>query len=251
MTDDQGYGDLSCHGNPILKTPNLDKLHGESIRFTDFHVSPVCTPTRAQIMSGYDALKTGAYVPCSGRDLLRQGMPTMANVFAAHLFSDVGYRTGLFGKWHLGNNYPYRPQDRGFQESVWFRGWGITSAQNYWNNSYYDDRYIHNGKLQHYQGYCTDVWFQEAMRWMQSCAARKEPFFVYLPDEWHRHPKGNQTAANAGSEKDPSPKRGLRRQYPTQEPSQRKLKGYFVARHRKGIRLLQHRFVISRCKTRF
>ncbi len=181
LTDDQGYGDLSCHGNPILKTPNLDKLHSESIRFTDFHVSPVCTPTRAQIMSGCDALRTGAYVPCSGRDLLRQGMPTMANVFAAHLFSDVGYRTGLFGKWHLGDNYPYRPQDRGFQESIWFRGWGITSAQSYWNNSYYDDWYLHNGGLQHYRGYCTDVWFQEAMRWMQSCAARREPFFVYLP----------------------------------------------------------------------
>ena len=181
LTDDQGYGDLSCHGNPILKTPNLDKLHDESICFTDFHVSPMCTPTRSQIMSGEDCLTTGAYVVCSGHDLLREGIATMADVFAANMFSGDGYRTGLFGKWHLGGNYPYRPQDRGFQESVCFRGWGITSTSGHWNNAYYDDWYIHNGQLQHYQGYCTDVWFHEAMEWMKACAARGEPFFLYLP----------------------------------------------------------------------
>ena len=78
LTDDQGYGDFSCHGNPILKTPNLDKLHDQSIRFTDFHVCPMCTPTRSQIMTGRDCLTTGAYVVCSGHDLLREGIPTMA-----------------------------------------------------------------------------------------------------------------------------------------------------------------------------
>ncbi len=181
LTDDQGYGDLSCHGNPILKTPNLDKLHNESIRFTDFHVCPMCTPTRAEIMTGRDCLTTGAYVVCSGHNLLRDDIPTMADFFAAGMFSDAGYRTGQFGKWHLGGNYPFRPQDRGFQESIYFRGWGVTSSQSRWNNDGYNDWYIHNGKLQHYQGYCTDIWFNEAMRWMKSCAARKEPFFVYLP----------------------------------------------------------------------
>ncbi len=114
LTDDQGYGDFSCHGNPILKTPNLDKLHDQSIRFTDFHVCPMCTPTRSQITTGRDCLTTGAYVVCSGHDLLREGIPTMANVFAAGMFADAGYRTGQFGKWHLGGNYPFRPQDRGF-----------------------------------------------------------------------------------------------------------------------------------------
>ncbi|MCI0420919.1 MAG: sulfatase-like hydrolase/transferase, partial [Acidobacteria bacterium] len=115
LTDDQGYGDLSCHGNPVLKTPNLDKLHAESIRFTDFHVAPMCTPTRGQLMTGVDALRNGAMHTSSARTLLRQEFSTMPEIFAAN-----GYRTALFGKWHLGDNYPYRPQDRGFQETIWF-----------------------------------------------------------------------------------------------------------------------------------
>src|SRR3954466_12818538 len=115
LTDDQGYGDLSCHGNPVLKTPNLDRLHDESIRLTDFHVAPMCTPTRGQLMTGVDCLRSGAMNVSSGRTLLRRSIPTMANLFSA-----AGYRTAQFGKWHLGDNYPYRPIDRGFHESVFF-----------------------------------------------------------------------------------------------------------------------------------
>ena len=115
LADDQGHGDLSAHGNPRLKTPNLDKLHRDSVRLTNFHVAPMCTPTRAQLMTGRDALNTSATNVSSGRTLLRRDLPTLADMFAAQ-----GYRTGLFGKWHLGDNYPYRPQDRGFQESIWF-----------------------------------------------------------------------------------------------------------------------------------
>src|SRR2546429_1826182 len=89
LTDDQGYGDLSCHGNPVLKTPNLDRLHGESVRFTDFHVAPMCTPTRGQLLTGRDALANGAMNVSSGRTLLRRGIATMADLFAAN-----GYRTG-------------------------------------------------------------------------------------------------------------------------------------------------------------
>ncbi len=181
LTDDQGYGDFSCHGNPILKTPNLDKLHDQSIRFTDFHVCLMCTPTRSRIMTGRDCLTTGAYVVCSGHDLLREGLPTMADCFAAGMFVDAGYHTGQFGKWHLGGNYPFRPQDRGFQESICFRGFGLVCSSDHWNNDGYNGWYLHNGKPQQYQGYCTDIWFTEAMRWMKSCAARKEPFLVYLP----------------------------------------------------------------------
>src|SRR5687768_8277756 len=115
ITDDQGYGDLSCHGNPVLKTPHLDKLHAESVRLTDFHAAPMCTPTRGQLLTGRDALANGAMNVSSGRTLLRRGLPTMADVFAA-----AGYKTGLFGKWHLGDNHPYRPHDRGFHEAVSF-----------------------------------------------------------------------------------------------------------------------------------
>lgn len=113
LTDDQGYGVFSCHGNPVLKTPALDKLHSQSVRFTDFHVAPICTPSRSQLLTGRDALANGAYCVCSGHEFVNTGLPTMAEVFKSG-----GYRTGLFGKWHLGDNYPYRPQDRGFQETL-------------------------------------------------------------------------------------------------------------------------------------
>ena len=93
LTDDQGYGDLSFHGNPVIKTPHLDRLARESIRLTDFHVAPMCTPTRGQLMTGVDALRNGAMNVSSGRSLLRQGFPTMANIFA-----ESGHRTGIFGK---------------------------------------------------------------------------------------------------------------------------------------------------------
>ncbi len=176
LTDDQGYGDFSCHGNPVLRTPNLDRLYGQSIRLTDFHVAPMCTPTRGEIMTGLDALRNKARHVCGGLTMLRTDVPTMGDVFRAG-----GYRTGLFGKWHLGDSYPYLPQNRGFQEVVHHKSWGVSSAADYWGNDYFDDTYSHNGKLQKYEGYCNDVWFGEAMKWMKTCAARGEPFFCYLP----------------------------------------------------------------------
>lgn len=176
MTDDQGYGELSCHGNPVLKTPNLDRLHRESIRFTDFHVAPMCTPTRGQLMTGLDALRNGAMNVSSGRTLLRRELPTMPQ-----LFSGAGYGTGIFGKWHLGDTFPYRPEDRGFHETVWFPSSHIGSVPDVWNNDYFDDTYVHNGRRQAFTGYTTDVFFREAIRWMQARAAAGEPFLCYLP----------------------------------------------------------------------
>jgi len=176
LTDDQGYGDLSCHGNPILKTPELDKLHQESIRFTDFHVAPMCTPTRGQLLTGRDAMANGATFVCMGRSMIRNHLPTMADIFASN-----GYHTGLFGKWHLGDSYPHRPQDRGFQETIHHGAWGITSIADYFGNDYWDDTYRHNHQLEEYEGYCTDVWFDEAMKYIKTRHAKEEPFFVYLP----------------------------------------------------------------------
>ena len=176
LTDDQGYGDLSCHGNPILKTPSLDKLHRQSIRFTDFHVAPMCTPTRGQLLSGRDAMANGATFVCMGRSMMRRHLPTMADVFASN-----GYHTGHFGKWHLGDSYPHRPQDRGFRETVHHGAWGITSIADYFGNDYWDDTYRHNDRLERYQGYCTDVWFDEAIQYIKTRHAREEPFFLYLP----------------------------------------------------------------------
>jgi arylsulfatase len=176
LTDDNGYGDLSCHGNPVLRTPHFDRLHGQSVRLTDFHVAPMCTPTRGQLMTGLDALHNGATSVCAGRSFLRPGIPTMAEAFAAG-----GYRTGLFGKWHLGDSYPNLPHQRGFQEAVYFLGWGVTSMADRWQNDCFDPYYSHNGALRRYKGYCTDIWFNLAMDWIKECKRRGEPFFVYLP----------------------------------------------------------------------
>jgi len=176
ITDDQGYGDLACHGNPVALTPHLDRLHGESVRFTDFHVAPMCTPTRGQLLTGLDAARNGALNVSSGRTLLRSDLPTMADLFRA-----AGYRTALFGKWHLGDNYPYRPQDRGFEESLWFPSSHISSLPDYWENDYFDDVYRCNGRLERRRGYCTEVFFSEAMKWVAARRRAGERFFLYLP----------------------------------------------------------------------
>ncbi|MBS3763699.1 MAG: arylsulfatase [Planctomycetes bacterium] len=176
ITDDQGYGDLGCHGNPVAHTPEMDALHDESIRLTDFHAAPMCTPTRGQLFSGLDAARNGAVNVSSGRSLLRPDLTTMAEVFKSN-----GYRTGMFGKWHLGDNYPYRPQDRGFEESLWFPSSHISSLPDYWENDYFDDVYCHNGVRERHEGYCTSVFFQEAMEWMKQRIDAREPFLTYLP----------------------------------------------------------------------
>lgn len=175
LTDDQGYGDASCLGNPVLRTPCFDRLHAESVRFTDFHVAPMCTPTRGELLTGRDALYNGATFVCMGRTLLRRDLPTIADIFAVN-----GYHTGHFGKWHLGDNYPYRPQDRGFHETVYHPAWGITSAPDYFGNDYFDDHYRHRDEIKQYQGYCTDVWFDQAIAWMRRCHRQGDPFFTYI-----------------------------------------------------------------------
>jgi len=176
VSDDQGYGDFSAHGNPVLKTPQLDKLRSESVRFSDFHVAPMCTPTRGQLMTGMDALRNGATSVTAGRSFIRRGIPLMSEIFR-----DNRYRTALFGKWHLGDSYPNWPHQRGFEEAVHLMGWGINSVADHWLNDNFDDWYHHNGKLQQYRGYCTDVWFDLAMEWMKERALQKQPFFLYLP----------------------------------------------------------------------
>ena len=179
MTDDQGYGDLACHGNPILKTPNLDQLHSESVRFTDFHVSPFCTPTRAALMTGNHPGVTGAYRTSAGRTMMHPSEKTIAT-----LFTENGYKTGMSGKWHLGDNAPHRPQDRGFQDVVWHRCGGVGQASDHWGNDYFDDTYervrpgSRIGKFEKFDGYCTDVWFQEGMRFIKE--NKDNPFFLYI-----------------------------------------------------------------------
>ena len=173
ITDDQGYGDLGCTGNPWMLTPNIDSFHGEAIRFTDFHVSPLCTPTRGAIMSGKRPLRNSAWNVCWARSMLSNTEITMADVFGQN-----GYRTGMFGKWHLGDNYPYRPQDRGFETVIAHKGGGVGTTPDFWGNNYFDDTYFHNSTPVAHDGYCTDIWFEEAQRFIRKHA--DQPFFCYL-----------------------------------------------------------------------
>jgi arylsulfatase A-like enzyme len=173
ITDDQGYGDLACHGNPYILTPHLDQFCHESVSFTNFHVSTTCAPTRGALMTGRHTNRLNVYHTIAGRSLLYEDEVILPQILARQ-----GYQCGMFGKWHLGDNYPFRPGDRGFHEVVRHGGGGITQMPDYWGNDYFDDTYWHNGKPETYQGYCTDVFFEQALRFIRE--NRDRPFFCYL-----------------------------------------------------------------------
>jgi arylsulfatase A-like enzyme len=178
VADDVGYGDLACHGNKVVRTPHLDRLHGDSVRLTDFHVDPTCSPTRAALMTGRYSSRTGVWHTIMGRSLLRRDEVTLADHFAK-----ADYHTGIFGKWHLGDNYPYRARDRGWQKSLVIGGGGIGHAPDAWGNTYFDDVYRRDGKPQKQKGYCTDVFVSAAIDFIdRSLKHRKAaPFFCYVP----------------------------------------------------------------------
>ncbi len=175
ITDDQGYGDLGCHGNTVIKTPHLDRLHAESTRLTNFHVSPTCAPTRAALMTGRYANATGVWHTIMGRSILRRDEATIGRVFA-----DAGYSTAMFGKWHLGDNFPSRPEDMGFQYVVRHGGGGVGQLPDVWGNDYFDDTYWENGERKKFEGYCTDVWFSEALDFIDAQRGKAEPFLAYV-----------------------------------------------------------------------
>ncbi|WP_158022031.1 arylsulfatase [Flammeovirga pacifica] len=175
VTDDQGYGDIAAHGNKEISTPHIDQLHNESLRLTNFHVNPTCAPTRSALMTGKDANRVGVWHTVMGRSMLYEEEHTMADIF-----SDNNYATGLFGKWHLGDNYPFSPQYRGFQEVLTHKGGGVGQTPDYWNNDYFDDVYFRNGKEEKVEGYCTDVWFREALSFIKKNKEKRQPFFCYI-----------------------------------------------------------------------
>jgi len=180
LSDDQGYGDFSCHGNPVLKTPNLDRIHDAAVRFTDFHVSPTCAPTRSALLSGKHEFKNGVTHTIFERE--RMSLKTTTIVQVLH---DAGYATGIFGKWHLGDEAEYQPDHRGFDEVFIHGGGGIGqtypgSCGDAPGNQYLDPAIRHNGWFEQTKGYCTDVFFAQAMKWIESVKGRKR-FFCYLP----------------------------------------------------------------------
>ncbi len=179
LTDDQGYGDLSCHGNPVLKTPHLDRLHDQGVRFTDFHVSPTCSPTRAALLTGRHEFRNGVTHTILERERLTPRATTLAQVLRS-----AGYATGIFGKWHLGDEAAYQPDRRGFDEVFIHGGGGIGqsypgSCGDAPGNTYFDPVLWHNGRFEETRGYCTDVFFARAARWIESVKGRR-PFFCYL-----------------------------------------------------------------------
>jgi len=173
ITDDQGFGDLGCHGNDKIKTPNLDRLAKQSVEFTQFYVCPVCAPTRACLMTGRYNFRTGVVDTYLGRAMMYSDEVTMAEMFSAD-----GYHTGIFGKWHLGDNYPMRPTDQGFQESLVHKGGGIGQPSDPPGNKYFDPILQYNNEAKRYKGYCTDIFTDAAIQFIEM--NRDKPFFVYL-----------------------------------------------------------------------
>ncbi len=181
LTDDQGYGDISAHGNPILKTPHLDRLHARALRFTDFHVSPTCSPTRSALLTGRHEFKNGVTHTILERERLTPKATTLAQVL-----KDAGYTTGIFGKWHLGDEPDRWPDKRGFDEMFIHGCGGIGqsfsgSCGDVPGNSYFNPTILHNGKFEPTTGYCTDVFFAQATRWIESVKGGDQPFFCYIP----------------------------------------------------------------------
>lgn len=173
LTDDQGYFDVSCHGNGRIRTPNLDKFASEEIQFSRFYVSTVCAPTRASLMTGRYNFLTGVTGVFPGEHLMKTSETTIAEIFADH-----GYATGIFGKWHLGDNHPMRPMDQGFAESLVHLGGAIGLQVDLPENGYFNPTLIHNGREEKRSGYCADVFTDAAIDFIR--AHRTRPFLAVL-----------------------------------------------------------------------
>ena len=173
MTDDQGYGDLGFHGNPYLKTPHIESIAQGGIEMTHFFTYPNCSPTRAGLLTGRYPYRAGVVGVTQVDHLMNTSETTIAEILSSH-----GYRTGIFGKWHLGDNYPMRPTDQGFKEALVHKGGGIGQAAGPAGNSYFDPTLEHNNVSKKYEGYCDDIFTDAALNFINK--TDQKPFFVYL-----------------------------------------------------------------------
>ena len=166
VTDDQGWGDLSYHGNKNLNTPNLDALAEAGISMTNFYVQPVCSPTRAEVLTGKYFSRLGVYDTSSGGERMDLGSSTIGDIFKS-----MGYATAAFGKWHNGAQPPYHPNSRGFDEFYGF-------CSGHWGN-YFSPMIEHNGTYTTGKGFLTNDLFTRSMAFIEE--QNNTPFFLYIP----------------------------------------------------------------------
>jgi arylsulfatase A-like enzyme len=185
VTDDQGFGDFGSTGNPQFETPHLDTLAARSSSFSTFYVSPLCAPTRASVMTGRYNYRTGVVDTYLGRSLISPDEVTVAEALAS-----AGYATGIFGKWHLGDNYPRRPIDQGFEEALTIRGGGLAQPSDPLENKgrYTNPILFRKGVQTESTGYCTDLFFDAAIDFIQQSHAKKRSFFAYIATNTPHHP---------------------------------------------------------------
>ena len=172
MTDDQGIGDVGLHNNDILKTPNMDAIANQGAEMRQFIVNFNCSPTRASMLTGRDNYRTGVVGVTETSHLMKSTELTIAKVL-----SDAGYSTGIFGKWHLGDSYPMRPSDKGFQETLIHKGGGIGQASDPPGNSYFNPILEHNNVKKVFEGYCDDIFADATINFIDK--NKDKPFFAY------------------------------------------------------------------------
>jgi arylsulfatase A-like enzyme len=175
MVDDAGYGDVGAHGNSVIQTPHLDRLHKESVRLTDFHVDPTCSPTRAALLTGKYSHRVKVWHTIAGGNHLEASEKTMADIFRFN-----GYRTGMFGKWHLGSNLPYRPMDRGFDEWIGQGDGGTGTTDDHFLNDRVNDQFLHDGEWTQMAGWAEEVFFRKAQDFIRVSKKQNQPFFAYI-----------------------------------------------------------------------
>ena len=200
LIDNQGYYELSRNGHQIVQTPRIDKLSREAVNFTDFNAPPFCSPSRAALLTGRYALRAGIHNTVGGVSILHKNETTMADILKRE-----GYKTSIFGKWHLGSSYPYAPKYRGFEEVFIHGGGGVSQLGDYYGNNHINATYEHNGKFVKSEGFSTDVLFDEAIQYMDEKRSDADPFFCYISTPavhfpTNRHPVTTRRLLERGAE---------------------------------------------------
>jgi arylsulfatase A-like enzyme len=187
LTDNQSYYELGCNGHSIVQTPNIDKFASEGVVFDHFYASPFCSPSRAELLTGKYALRLGIHNTIGGVSFIAASEPLLPGYLKKE-----GYTSGVFGKWHLGNEYPYNPLYRGFERSFIHDGGGIGQLPDYYGNTHINAHYNNNGEIVPSNGFSSDVLFRKAKNFIEE--NKDDPFFCFVSTPathapWQAHPK--------------------------------------------------------------